>query len=203
MGELVSPRGPELGQRVDLAGRLEHRSQFRWSVNPSGRGGARRGRLGGVLRSGAAGRNRRESAEHERGAKASGDARPVICFDNDAPPITPSAVASAHPRAFGAFPRVLAKYVREEGVISVEEAVRKLTSLPAGILQLSNRGRVERGMAADLLIFDPDAVQDRATFTDPLSYSTGIDYVIINGELVIDEGQVTSAKPGLVIRHGR
>lgn len=128
---------------------------------------------------------------------------PFICFDNDAAPTTPSAVASAHPRAFGAFPRVLAKYVREEDVISVEEAVRKLTSLPAGILQLGNRGRVEPGMAADLILFDPDTVQDRATFTDPLSYSTGIDYVIVNGELVIDDGQATSAKPGAVIRHGR
>jgi N-acyl-D-aspartate/D-glutamate deacylase len=126
---------------------------------------------------------------------------PFVCFDNDASPTNPEAVASAHPRAFGAFPRVLAKYVREEGVIPLEEAVRKLTSLPAGILRLPNRGRIAPSMAADLILFDPETVQDTATFTNPLSYSEGIDFVLVNGQVVIEEGRTTGARPGKVLRH--
>ena len=126
---------------------------------------------------------------------------PFICFDTDASPTNPAAVPSAHPRAFGSFPRVLAKYVREEQVISLEEAIHKLASLPAQILGLENRGRISTGMVADLVIFDPTKVQDRATFTQPLSYSEGIDYVVVNGQLVIDGGRATGALPGEVIRH--
>ncbi len=126
---------------------------------------------------------------------------PFVCFDTDASPTNPDSVASAHPRAFGSFTRVLAKYVREEGVIDLGEAIRKLTSLPATILGLEDRGRIAVGMRADLLVFDPNTVQDRATFTDPLQYSEGIDYVVVNGELVIDGGNATGALPGEVIRH--
>jgi N-acyl-D-aspartate/D-glutamate deacylase len=123
-----------------------------------------------------------------------------VTFDNDASPTNPSAVASSHPRAFGAFPRILAKYVRDEKVISLEEAVRKLTSLPASILKLEQRGRISSGMAADIIMFDPQTIQDRATFTDPLLYSEGIDYVVVGGELVVDQGTATSARPGRVLR---
>jgi N-acyl-D-aspartate/D-glutamate deacylase len=126
---------------------------------------------------------------------------PFVCFDTDASPTNPDSVASAHPRAFGSFTRVLAKYVREEGVIGLGEAVRKLTSLPATLLGLADRGRIAVGMRADLLVFDPNTVQDRATFTDPLQYSEGIDYVVVNGELVIDGGNATGALPGEVTRH--
>ena len=126
---------------------------------------------------------------------------PFVCFDNDASPTNPETVASAHPRAFGAFPRVLSKYVREENVISLEEAIRKLTSLPAGILGLENRGRIAPAMAADLVIFDPDKVRDTATFAEPLSYSEGIDFVLVNGEFVIAEGRSTGLRPGHVLRH--
>jgi N-acyl-D-aspartate/D-glutamate deacylase len=126
---------------------------------------------------------------------------PFVCFDTDASPTNPDSVASAHPRAFGSFTRVLAKYVREEGVIGLNEAIRKLTSLPATILGLEDRGRIAVGMRADLLVFDPNTVQDRATFTDPLQYSQGIDYVVVNGALVIDGGSDTGALPGEVIRH--
>jgi N-acyl-D-aspartate/D-glutamate deacylase len=126
---------------------------------------------------------------------------PFVCFDTDASPTNPEAVASAHPRAFGSFARVLAKYVREEQVIPLEEAIRKLTSLPAGILQLGNRGRIAPSMAADLLIFDPEKVRDTATFTEPLSYSEGFDVVLVNGQVVIDEGRATGARPGKILRH--
>lgn len=128
---------------------------------------------------------------------------PYVCFDNDSQPTDPDAVASAHPRAFGAFPRVLAKYVREENVIPLPEAIRKLSSLPAEILQLPKRGRIEEGYAADLLVFDPESFRDTATFTEPLSYSVGLDYVLVNGVPVIDEGKPTGAAPGKVLRHGR
>jgi N-acyl-D-aspartate/D-glutamate deacylase len=126
---------------------------------------------------------------------------PFVCFDNDASPTNPDTVASAHPRAFGAFPRVLAKYVREEGVIPLEEAVRKLTSLPAGILHIEDRGRIAPSMAADLILFDPETVRDTATFTNPLSYSEGIDIVMVNGQVVIEEGRTTGVRPGTVLRH--
>jgi N-acyl-D-aspartate/D-glutamate deacylase len=126
---------------------------------------------------------------------------PFVTFDNDSDPTNPESVASAHPRAFGAFPRILAKYVREEHVISLPEAIRKLTSLPAGILRLRERGRIAVGDAADLLVFDPEQIRDTATFTAPLSYSVGIHHVLVNGELVIDGGESTGALPGRVLRH--
>ncbi len=126
---------------------------------------------------------------------------PFIAFDNDASPTNPATTLSAHPRAFGAFPRILAKYVREENVISLEEAIRKLTSLPASILRLADRGTLSPGMKADLLVFDPDQIRDTATFTEPLSYSVGIDFALVSGELVIDRGEVTGATPGEVLRH--
>lgn len=126
---------------------------------------------------------------------------PYVAIDNDQRPVDPATVRSAHPRAFGTFPRILAKYVREEHVISLEEAVRKMSSLPANILGLHDRGRIAPGMIADLLLFDPAKVQDHATFTKPLVYSTGIDVVIINGRLVIDAGTVLDYRAGRVLRH--
>jgi len=126
---------------------------------------------------------------------------PFMTFDNDASPTNPESVASAHPRAFGAFPRVIAKYVREDNVIELEEAIRKLTSLPASILRLSERGTIATGMKADILVFDPEKIRDTATFTEPLSYSVGIDFVLVSGEPVIAHAEMTSATPGEVIRH--
>lgn len=126
---------------------------------------------------------------------------PFVTFDNDTEPTNPKSVASAHPRGFGAFPRILAKYVREEKVIPLPEAIRKLTSLPAAILRLPQRGRIEVGYAADVLVFDPDQIRDTATFTEPLSYSVGIDHVLVNGEPVISDGAMTQSLPGKVLRH--
>ena len=128
---------------------------------------------------------------------------PFVAIDTDASPVNPSAVDASHPRAFGTFPRVLAKYVREEGVISLEEAIRKMTSLPANRLRLFDRGRISPGMSADLVIFDPMKIQDNATFTEPLLYSEGIDYSIINGVMVIEEGRYTDARPGRLLRASR
>jgi N-acyl-D-amino-acid deacylase len=105
-----------------------------------------------------------------------------------------------HPRNFGTFPRVLAKYVREEKVITLEEAVRKMTSLPASALNLPDRGSIAPGKWADLVIFDPATVADKATFEQPFQYPVGIDTVIVNGQVVLDEGTHTNAKPGKVLR---
>ena len=128
---------------------------------------------------------------------------PFICVDTDAAPVNPEKIASCHPRAFGAFARIIAKYVREEKVITLEEAMRRMAALPAEILKIKNRGLVGPGYYADLLIFDPDRVQDKATFASPLEYSEGFDYVIINGAIVIDDNRMTEALPGHVIRHKR
>jgi N-acyl-D-amino-acid deacylase len=105
-----------------------------------------------------------------------------------------------HPRNFGTFPRVLGKYVREEKVITLEEAVRKMTSLPASALNLPDRGSITPGKWADLVIFDPATVADKATFEQPFQYPVGIDTVIVNGQVVLDEGTHTNAKPGKVLR---
>jgi N-acyl-D-aspartate/D-glutamate deacylase len=106
-----------------------------------------------------------------------------------------------HPRNFGTFPRVLGKYVREEKVITLEEAVRKMTSLPAATLNLPDRGSIAPGQWADLVIFDPATVADKATFEQPFQYPVGIDTVIVNGQVVLDDGTHTNARPGKVLRH--
>ena len=106
-----------------------------------------------------------------------------------------------HPRNFGTFPRVLGKYVRDEKVIPLEEAVRKMTSLAASISQLPDRGTIAPGKWADLVIFDPATVTDTATFEKPFSYPVGIDTVLVNGQVVLDEGTHTGTRPGQVLRH--
>lgn len=106
-----------------------------------------------------------------------------------------------HPRNFGTFPRVLGRYVRDRHVISLEEAVRKMTSLPASILNLPERGVIETGKIADLVLFDPATVADRATFEDPFQYPVGIDTVMVSGQVVLDEGRHTNARPGHVLKH--
>lgn len=128
---------------------------------------------------------------------------PFVSIDSDAEPMNPGTSTYAHPRTFGTFPRILAKYVREEKVITLENAIREMTSLPANQLKLWNRGRISPGMAADLVLFDPAKVTDTATFAKPLSYAEGIDFVLINGRVVIDQGQPTGALAGTVIRSNR
>ncbi|HEX3701962.1 MAG TPA: D-aminoacylase [Vicinamibacterales bacterium] len=109
-----------------------------------------------------------------------------------------------HPRNFGTFPRVLGKYVREEHVISLEQAVHKMSGLTASQLHIADRGLIKDGLAADLVIFDPSTVADRATFTDPFQYPVGIDTVIVNGRVVLDGGRHTGERPGVIIHgHGQ
>jgi dihydroorotase/N-acyl-D-amino-acid deacylase len=106
----------------------------------------------------------------------------------------------SHPRAWGSASRILGKYVREEKLLPLEEAVRKMTSLPASRMGLPDRGIVRPGMMADLVVFDPATVKDRSTFADPFHYSDGIPYVTVNGRLVVDAGHLTSERPGRVLR---
>jgi N-acyl-D-amino-acid deacylase len=101
-----------------------------------------------------------------------------------------------HPRHYGTFPRVLGKYVREERLLTLEDAVRKMTGLPAQVLRLQDRGRLLEGYWADVVIFNPETVIDRATFEKPHQYSEGIEYVAVNGVLVIDQGRHTGKRPG-------
>lgn len=108
-----------------------------------------------------------------------------------------------HPRNFGTFPRVLGVYVREQGLLRLEDAVRKMTSLNAAKLGIADRGLVRAGQFADLTLFDPARVIDRATYTSPFHYGEGIEYVIVNGQVVLENGQHTQARPGKVLRRGR
>ena len=119
-----------------------------------------------------------------------------VSLCTDSPPANPATATGAHPRAFGSFARVLSKYVREEQVITLEAAVRKMSSLPAHRLRLYDRGLIAPGMAADVLIFDPAKVQDRATFVSPLQYAEGFEYVLVNGVPVIDQSKPAAASPG-------
>ncbi len=128
---------------------------------------------------------------------------PFVSFCTDSEARAEDGVLSkqkSHPRAFGSAARILGHYVRDEKVLGLEEAVRKMTSLPASRMRLRDRGLLRAGMAADIVAFDPMTVRERATYADPLHYSEGIPYVAVNGRLVVDEGRITEARPGRVLR---
>jgi N-acyl-D-aspartate/D-glutamate deacylase len=108
-----------------------------------------------------------------------------------------------HPRSFGTFPRVLGVYVRERGVLRLEDAIRKMTSLNAAKLGITDRGMLRAGNFADLVVFDPEHIIDRSTYEKPFQYAEGIDYVIVNGQVVLDHGTHTEAKPGKALRHSK
>jgi len=130
-------------------------------------------------------------------------ALPWVSFDSDAESSSPEGVFlnwSPHPRAYGNFARLLGKYVRNENVIPLEEAVRKLTSFPAENLKIKKRGSITTGYFADLAIFDPAAIQDHATFEEPHQFATGMVHVFVNGEQVLKHGEHTGALPGRVVR---
>ena len=105
-----------------------------------------------------------------------------------------------HPRAYGTFPRVLGQYVREKKLLSLEEAIYKMTSFPAQTYGLNKRGQIKEGMMADIVIFDANTIEDKATFIDPHQYPVGIDYVLVNGKKAIDQGQFLNKKEGRVLR---
>src|SRR5262249_3845962 len=132
-----------------------------------------------------------------------GIAQPWVSFGSDAESPAPEGVflkSNPHPRAYGNVARLLGKYVREEKVIPLQEAVRRLTSLPAGHLKIDRRGCLRPGYFADVVVFDPDTISDHATFEKPHQYSTGVSDVFVNGVQVVRDGQHTGAKPGQVVR---
>jgi N-acyl-D-amino-acid deacylase len=128
---------------------------------------------------------------------------PYMSFGSDAKASATEGVfikSNPHPRTYGNFARLLGKYVREEKVIPLEEAIRKLTSLPATNLKLRNRGLLKPGYYADVVIFDPDTIQDHATFAQPHQYATGVEHVFVNGIQVLKNGEHTGATPGRFVR---
>ena len=128
---------------------------------------------------------------------------PWVSFNSDAASLATEGVflkSNPHPRAYGSFARVLAKYVRDEQVISLAEAIRKLAALPAQNLRIERRGELKEGNYADVVIFDPDKIQDHATFVEPHQYATGVVHVFVNGEQVLKDGEHTGATPGRVVR---
>jgi N-acyl-D-amino-acid deacylase len=129
--------------------------------------------------------------------------QPWVAIDNDSEGTSPEGIlgqAHPHPRAYGTFPRILAKYVREEKVLTLEDAIRKFSALPAQRMRLTDRGVLKAGMWADVVIFDRATVHDRATFDNPNQLSEGMEYVLVNGVPVIDQGKMTGVLPGKVLR---
>jgi N-acyl-D-aspartate/D-glutamate deacylase len=132
--------------------------------------------------------------------------KPWVAFDLDAGAAAvdgPLGEDKHHPRTFGSMPRVLGRYVRDLKLLTLEEAVRKMTSLPARRLRFHDRGLLRPGLAADITVFDPDQIRDVATFEDPNRYSEGVSYVVVNGLLVLDDGKLTEERPGRVLTSSR
>jgi N-acyl-D-amino-acid deacylase len=132
--------------------------------------------------------------------------RPWMSFGSDMDPEGVDGVFSkfsVHPRAFGNFARVYARYVRDEKLMAVGEAVRKMTSLPAANLRIANRGQLKAGYFADVAVFDPARVQDHATFENPRQLATGVSEVFVNDVEVVHNGMHTGAKPGRVVQRDR
>jgi N-acyl-D-amino-acid deacylase len=130
-------------------------------------------------------------------------ALPWVSFNSDAPSMAPEGVflkSNPHPRAYGSFARVLGKYVRDEQIITLEEAIRKLAALPAQNLRIDRRGELKEGFYADVVVFDAEKIQDHATFVEPHQYATGMVHVFVNGEQVLKDGEHTGATPGRVVR---
>jgi N-acyl-D-amino-acid deacylase len=129
--------------------------------------------------------------------------QPWVSIDNDSSGTSPEGILGQehpHPRAYGTFPRILRKYVREDKALTLEDAIRKMSALPAQRLRLTDRGVLKAGMWADVVIFDPATLRDLATFDNPNQLSEGMEYVLVNGVPVIDHGKMTGALPGKVLR---
>jgi len=130
-------------------------------------------------------------------------ALPWVSFNSDEASLAPEGVfleSNPHPRAYGSFARVLGKYVRDEQVLTLQEAIRKLAALPAQTLRIDRRGELQPGYYADVVVFDPDTIQDHATFIEPHQYATGMLHVFVNGEQVLKDGEHTGATPGRAVR---
>ena len=131
--------------------------------------------------------------------------QPWVSVCNDSQGTAPDGLLGKehpHPRAYGTFPRILSKYVREEKKLTLPDAIRKFTALPAQRMRLADRGVLKEGMWADVVVFDPETIHDRATFENPNQLSEGMRFVLVNGVPVIEEGKMTNALPGKALRMG-
>jgi dihydroorotase/N-acyl-D-amino-acid deacylase len=127
--------------------------------------------------------------------------QPWMKFGTDAEAFDPdSAKIATHPRAYGTYPRILGRFVRDQHILTLEDAVRKMTGAVAQRLSIQDRGEIKQGLAADIMIFDPKTIIDRATYEQPHQLSVGVRYVLVNGVAVVDDGRVSEAKPGVVLR---
>jgi N-acyl-D-amino-acid deacylase len=129
--------------------------------------------------------------------------QPWVSIDNDSSGTSPEGILGQehpHPRAYGTFPRVLSKFVREEHLLTLPEAIRKMSALPAQRMRITDRGVLKQGMWADIVVFDPDMIHDVATYENPNQFSVGMKYVLVNGVPVIDDGQMTNTLPGKILR---
>jgi N-acyl-D-amino-acid deacylase len=129
--------------------------------------------------------------------------QPWVSIDNDSQGTAPDGILGQehpHPRAYGTFPRILRKYVREEKLLTLQEAIRKFSALPAQRMRFTDRGVLKQGMWADIVVFDPNTIRDVATFENPNQLSVGMRFVLVNGEPVIEEGKMTNALPGKLLR---
>jgi N-acyl-D-aspartate/D-glutamate deacylase len=133
-------------------------------------------------------------------------AHPLVGVGCDGSAIAPYGILSSgkpHPRNYGTFPRVLGKYVRDEKIVPLEELIKKITAIPASRFGFEKRGRLEPGYFADLVLFDPDKIADRATWVDPHQYPVGVEYVIVNGQVVVEHGNHTGRLPGKILKRQR
>jgi dihydroorotase/N-acyl-D-amino-acid deacylase len=127
--------------------------------------------------------------------------QPWMKFATDAEAFDPDSAKSAvHPRAYGTYPRILGRFVREWHVLTLEDAVRKMSGAVAERLGVRDRGELKEGMYADIMIFDPNTILDRATYEQPHQLSVGVRHVLVNGVPVVDDGRVTGARPGMLVR---
>jgi N-acyl-D-aspartate/D-glutamate deacylase len=129
--------------------------------------------------------------------------QPFVSIGSDGTAVAtegPLARGNPHPRYYGTFPRVLGRYVREDKVITLEEAIRKMTSANAAKIHIFDRGLLRPGQAADVTVFDPQRILDKATFEQPHQYAEGVEYVVVNGAVVLDKGKHTGARPGGILR---
>jgi N-acyl-D-amino-acid deacylase len=125
-----------------------------------------------------------------------------VAISTDADALSPEGIlgkGKPHPRAYGTYPRVLGRYVREKGIITLEDAIRKMTSLPAQRMGIQDRGLLKEGMYADITIFNPNTIIDKATYVDPHQFSVGVDYVLVNGQIVVEKGKHSGALTGKII----
>jgi N-acyl-D-amino-acid deacylase len=130
-------------------------------------------------------------------------AQPWNATSTDAAIALPEDGPDTHARFYGSYPRKLRRYALDRGVITIENAVRSSTSLPAQIMGIHDRGLLREGLAGDVVIFDPATVRDKATFSEPHQYAEGIDFVLVNGKFVVEGGKLTGALPGVVLAHSR